>query len=298
MDRRRFLRSGTLLTALGAGGVLTACAGDGGGAAEGGAAEGGAATIPEGDPTLAPQIASFELLTGATRSVPFGLVTLENEPVTGADVEVFLRSLDGEVLAGPVPTRYTEEIADGLGLYVADLPLQQAGQLEFVAVADDGYGTQAVNVVRPEQSQAPVPGQEATVVATPTMARPMGVTAVCTQQPACGMHEISLDEALEAGRPTMLLFATPAYCQTVVCGPAVGTVDAVRNGGDWGETVWIHAEIYADEPPQPFTKAVAAWQLPTEPWLFSIDSSGAIAERVDGPMLPDTITAMAQALRA
>ena len=152
-------------------------------------------------------------------------------------------------------------------------------------------------MVAPEASQAPVPGKPAKAIATPTPAKPLSYSRICTQDPPCGMHEVSLDEALKSERPVMLIFATPEFCQTVVCGPAVATVDEIRTGGEWGETAWIHCEIYTDQG-ETLGKPVEQWGLPTEPWLFSIDATGAIAERLDGPMVTSDIERMATGLTA
>ena len=296
MDRRRFLlASATVAGSLTAGGLLAACAKDAGSAAGTTASAGGAEAIPDGPATLAPQVVAFEVLTGGERLVPFGLRTVDNLEVADADVRVFLRDLDGEVLGGPFPAEYTEAAGKGLGLYKTRFAVRQPGPVEFVAVAGDRYGTQALNVVAPENSKAPVPGQQAVAVATPTMQRPRGVEEVCTQDPPCGMHEVSLHRSLQAGRKVMLLFATPAYCVSVTCGPAVGTVDEVRTSGSWGDTDWIHVEIYEDAG-KTLTEPVQAWQLPTEPWLFGIDGSGTIVNRVEGAMLPEQVTAAAEEL--
>jgi hypothetical protein len=253
--------------------------------------------IPEGEATLVPQVASFEVLTGREQILPFGLRTLQNTEVADADVSVFLRNLNGNEIGGPFPTEYTEEIDRALGLYIARLDLTEAGRVELVAVEGDRYGTQAINVVAPRDSQVQVAGDEAVSVKTPTVGNELGFAKVCTQDPPCGMHEVSLDVALEAGRPVMLLFATPAYCQTAVCGPATGTVDEIRTGGDWGETAFIHCEIYSDQG-QTVSRPVSRWKLPTEPWLFSVDADGMIAGRLDGPMLPSRVEAMASEISA
>ncbi|MPZ72811.1 MAG: twin-arginine translocation signal domain-containing protein [Nitriliruptorales bacterium] len=299
MDRRSFLKgSGVALGAVGLGGLLAACA-DG---SERDSADGqaGVAEIPSGEATLAPTIATFEFLTGSPRKVPFGVRTMDNVEVRDADITVYLRTLEGEVIDGPLGTTYTEATGPGLGLYVVELGFDEAGTFELVAVDGDSYGMAAVPVVTPEQSKAPVPGQAATAVATPTEDNERGYDKICTQDPPCGMHDVNLEDALAGGKPVMLIFATPEFCQTVVCGPAVDTVDTVRKDGDWGDSVWIHTEIYAHyDPNNPeLGKPVKAWNLPTEPWLFSIDPDGKLVDRLDGPMLPDMVEEMAQALTA
>jgi hypothetical protein len=296
MDRRKFLkRSGIALGAASMASVLAAC-----GDPEEPSTGPDAADIPEGEATLAPTIATFEFLTGPPRLVPFGLRTLDNVEVRDADVTVYVRTPEGEVIAGPFDTRYTEATGTGLGLYVAEFGLEKPGPVDLVAVEGERYGTTAVKVVAPEQSEAPVPGQTAVVVATPTEAKDLGYDSICTQDPPCGMHETSLEDALRDHKPVMLIFATPEFCQTVVCGPAVGTVDSVRKGGDWGDTVWIHTEIYShyDQEKPELGDPVTAWKLPTEPWLFSIDAKGTIGGRLDGPMLPEMIEDLAKGLTA
>lgn len=298
MHRRAFLKSSAIaVSAVGAAPLLAAC-GDGGvGTAPDGtpaAAGDGSTTWPDGQPTLAPIVAQFELLTTTTRPVPFGLRSLENVPVEDADVEVYLRDLETrEVVGGPYPTTYTTEGGAG-GLYLAELELEQPGQMELAAVTADGaFGTQAVQVVTPENSQAPVAGSDAVSAATPTFDDDLGMATICTAEPQCRMHEVSLDDALEAGRPVMVLFATPAYCQTAVCGPAVEIVDQARTEGDWPpDLAWIHVEIYSDKG-QTLADPVKKWNLPTEPWLFGIDAAGKITDRLDGPMLPQFVADIA-----
>lgn len=290
MDRRSFLRTvGIVAGATGSGALVTACSGGDGG-------------IPSGEPAISVGIGSFETLVGDER--PVNLVVTENDqtPIVDADVEVYLRTPDGEVRSGPHPTTYYPEIGEGtgsgLGIYQAALPLTTAGVFEVVAVADDRYGVGALTVVAPENAQAPVPGQPAPSVPTPTTAADLGVSPLCTEDPPCPLHEVSLDTALAEGRPVMLLFATPRYCQTTACAPAVGNLTSVHADGNWGDTVFIHCEIYPNEQAvgTSFVQAVVDWALPTEPWLFAIDADGTISDRLDGPMLADDMRRLARGL--
>ncbi len=304
MDRRSFLsRTALLAAAAGVPGLLAGC-GNGGAtdtATQAAPQAGEAGAIPSGPAQLSPAIATYELLTGGTQSLLFGLRDLDNVEIKDAEVDVYLRDEAGQkILAGPLATEYLTAPGTGLGLYRVELELTEPGKPELVAVEGDRYGAANLNVVTPETAVAPVPGAKATSVPTPVEGKELGYSEICTQDPPCGMHEISLDEALQQQRPVMLIFATPEFCQTVVCGPAVETVDSVRNGGDWGDTAWIHVEIYSkftgDTPK--LGEPVEAWKLPSEPWLFSIDGNGKIAGRLDGPMVTEDIEAMASALTA
>lgn len=316
MDRRTFLRTAGIVTgALGSTGLLAAC-GDGGDATAEGtatagdtAAPGGSATaaatgIPQGEPALSLVNASFETLVGEERRV--NLVVLDGGamPLDGVDLSVYVRSLEGEVLSGPHEATWHPESGEGTGtgsgLYQVVLPLTNAGTFEYVGVVGDRYGTAAVTVVEPSQSQAPAPGDEAIMTATPTEQDPLGFERICTQEPPCPMHEASLEATLAEGRPTMLLFATPAYCQTVACGPSVGNLQSVLESQDWGDVAFVHCEIYTDQASAGSQVAppVADWGLPTEPWLFAINPDGTIAGRLDGPMLADDMVRLAEQLTA
>jgi hypothetical protein len=237
---------------------------------------------------------SFFPLTGEGERVAFGLTTLDNEPVEDVEVEVIVRDVEtGEVLSGPYPATFHDDLGEGFGLYVSKVDLPEPGPVAIVAETDQGMGEQVLNAVAPADSPVPAPGDEAIATATPTTEEDLGVARVCTQDPPCGMHEVSLDDALAQGRPVVLLFATPAYCQTVVCGPAVATVDEVRGGRDWGDAAFIHAEIYTDEG-STLAPFVLDWELPSEPWLFGIGADGRVTARVDGAILASDAEALAE----
>lgn len=299
MDRRTFLlrTAGVVAGAVGSSGFLAACGGSG----TGGEA---AAVIPEGEPTLSLVNASFETLVGEERRV--NLVLLENDatPIEGAEMSVFVRSLEGEVASGPHAATWHPESGPGTGtgsgLYQVLLPLTTAGSLEYVGVTGDRFGTAAVTVVDPASAQAPAPGDDAVATGTPTDAEPLDFERICTQDPPCPMHEQSLDAVLAEGRPTMLLFATPAYCVTVACGPSVGNLQSVLESQDWGDVAFVHCEIYADAASAGSQVAppVADWGLPTEPWLFAIGADGTIVDRLDGPMLAEDMQRLAEQLTA
>ena len=305
MHRRAFLR---LMTIAGAAGLAGACARE---AADAPAATPTAAAptsasaspaiarvAPEADPVLSVISASYEQLTG-TRPFAFGLTGTDNSPVTGADVELWVVPEAGTgTPSGPYATKYHAMEGQPLGLYVTEVDLAQAGPTSFVAVTADGRaGADDIQVATPETSEIPAPGRKAPSVATPTNKSKLGFEKVCTLQPPCGMHGISLDDALAKGRPVVLAFATPAFCQTAVCGPSVGVVEKVRTSRDWGDVAFIHCEIYTDAG-ESIAKPVNDWQLPSEPWLFTIDAQGRIKDRTDGPLitLKDEVTRLVQAI--
>lgn len=143
---------------------------------------------------------------------------------------------------------------------------RRAGQVEFAVVPD---------------TLVPGPGEAAIASKTLTARTPDEEAKVCTAESADGLHVLSLDEALRNGKPTVLLFATPALCASRTCGPSLAAVEDLR--GRYGANAnFVHVEIYPgrsyDEP----AAAVTEWNLPSEPWLFLIDGAGRVVERYEG----------------
>lgn len=288
---------------MAAGGAVAACAGSQRNATEpvapasatGQPFDPVARVVPEAEPSLSVLTASFEQLVGASTPIAFGLVDSDNAEVADADVELYVVPVEGEP-SGPYGTEYHQVEGAPTGIYMAEVALEVPGPTSFVAVTADGRaGADTVQVATADTSQFPAPGDEALAVATPTMAQPLGFAQVCTAEPACGMHETSLDEALEGGRPVVLMFATPAFCQTAVCGPSVDVLESVRTSGDWGDTAFIHCEVYTDDG-QTLAEPVAEWDLPTEPWLYTIGADGIVQARADGPQLsiPERVGAVVE----
>jgi hypothetical protein len=287
LDRRAFLKStGALLGTVGAGGFLAACGNLG--------ANG--TGIPRSEATWILRTASFpEMLVGEQQRFAFSLTTEDNVPVEESRLEVYTRLPDGDVTGGPYAVEYHTNGPLGLGVYLTRVDLPEPGFHQIVAAEGDDHGFSTVQVVRPEDSQAPAPGAQAVSTRTPTPNDPMDFADICTRNPDCDLHEQSLDEILAQGRPLLVMFATPAFCTTAVCGPSVDTFIEVSEDRDWGDLAFLHVEIFTDEG---FTAAqpVLDWGLPSEPWLFAVDSHGVITDRLDGLMLKDELIDLAAAL--
>jgi hypothetical protein len=291
IDRRAFLR---VLGVLGAGGMLTACASSGSQVSEAASpqvsteSDPGAGAVaevaPDAEVSLAVVAATFEQLIDQPNPFVFGLFTLEQEPIEGASAQVYAVPSGGAAPVGPWQATPADTDVPPGGLYTVDATFPDTGLHEVVVVVDDGRaGTVAVDVRDASTSQLPAPGQQAQAVATPTEADPLGYTKLCTRPEPCGMHDVSLEDALVGEEPVVLLFATPAFCQTAVCGPTVDVLEQVRRD-DVGDVTFVHCEIFSDAG-ETIGDPVQAWNLPTEPWLFVISPDGRIVRRADGPLL-------------
>ena len=139
----------------------------------------------------------------------------------------------------------------------------------------------ALQVVDPAATMVPFPGRPMIPTPTPTVADNRGVNPICTRQPACPLHEVSLDAALGERRPLAVLFATPALCQSRLCGPVLENLLAQRDA--FADRVrFIHVEIFkALDRNAATTDAVRAYHLEQEPFLFLAGADGVVRERLD-----------------
>jgi hypothetical protein len=107
------------------------------------------------------------------------------------------------------------------------------------------------------------------------------------------MHGDDLADVL-GKKPVVLLFATPALCQSRVCGPVTDIAEQVKQ--EFGDRVaFIHQEVYNDnqisDGPRP---QMTAYGLSTEPWLFVIDRTGEVSTVLQGPFSVQELEAAVQ----
>jgi hypothetical protein len=110
--------------------------------------------------------------------------------------------------------------------------------------------------------------------------------------PPDDMHTISIADAIAQHRPALVVFATPAFCESATCGPQVHAVQQLEPAYR-DRLTFIHVEIYRDFKPDPskrqLTRTVVEWNLQTEPWVFLIDSRGAIAAEFEAATAADEL---------
>jgi len=239
---------------------------------------------PNAAPGLQIGEATAEVLPGQVRYA-FGLIGPDG-PLPGATVKVHVGT---DPSAPPTASVDAVELEDeGLtdrGLYAATLPFPKPGKYLLAIVADTPTGAfkggLAVEVAA--SSKSPVPGQRATSVKTPTTRDPMGATPLCSKRPKpCSMHDVSLDVALKNGKPTVVVFAAPAFCQTELCGPDVDIVERLA-AKHRGKANFVHVEAYtgATNPTDgKLAPALKAYQFDSEPWLYVMDAKGIVSDRI------------------
>jgi hypothetical protein len=170
-------------------------------------------------------------------------------------------------------------------VYSTELDFPGAGEWRLAAILEeDGElkGALLPSAVVGEFEKVPKPGRKAPVIHTPT-AQDVGgeVSKLTTRIPPDTQNKEDYADAL-GKEPIVLLFATPQFCQSRVCGPVVDVAEQAKH--EYGDkAAFIHMEIYNDnDPGKGVRPQVRTFHLPSEPWLFTIDRSGIVEDAVEG----------------
>jgi hypothetical protein len=248
-------------------------------------------------PALAP---SVKVLEPGTNRFAFGLFDRGSRQIGGLQVALYVSRGVDETAHGPYAARYepievegryrsrtTAEDADSAkSVYVARLPFSSAGPYLVSAVVKFGQeqvATSPAQVRVTDNPTLPSIGDRAVRVHTPTLESVAGdAEKIDTRIPPDSMHDVDLADALDRHRPVILLFATPALCESRVCGPVTDVAEQVK--AEYGDRAdFIHMEIYNDNDlNKGLRPQVKAWGLRNEPYLFAIDGRGRIVDRLDG----------------
>jgi hypothetical protein len=254
--------------------------------------------LPPGGLVLAPTGADYQ--AGRNR-FGFGLFDRTRAQIADASAAVYVAQAGGAA-RGPYPARYesldVQAQFQSAGVradpdaartvYVSDLSFKRPGTYELMAVVrlDDRLvaATSASGPIK-VVADSPVPevGERPPRTDTPTIEDVGGnVEQIDTRVPPSTMHKDNFADVL-GKKPIVLLFATPALCQSRVCGPVVDITEQVKSERGDEDIAWIHMEIYNDNTvTKGFRPQVRQWRLPSEPWLFTVSRDGRIAARVEG----------------
>jgi hypothetical protein len=243
---------------------------------------------------IAPAAQSF---TVGENRYPFGVFTPANEQVGDAAVALYFAKSEKGPVTGPLPAQVSslevkpayraagEDPDQAKNVYVVPkVDFDRKGPWLAIAMIKGGNGLEASRVPSPlvgEDSVARI-GEKAPVIHTPTAADVGGdLTKIDTRNPHDQMHEVDFADVV-GKEPVVLVFATPALCQSRVCGPAVDVAQQVADEYK-GRAEFIHMEIYNDNDPNEGVRPqLRAYRLQTEPWTFLIDRDGTIRDRIEG----------------
>lgn len=229
----------------------------------------------------------------------FGVFTLGREQVEDAEVAIYAGQGAGGKALGPFPAsreslatkpafvaKNTADDPDAITVvYASRLRLPARGEWRLLAVLRDGErlgATRAPSIEAGRSEGVPAPGEPAPRIHTPTKDDVADIAEIDTRIPPGTMHEVDFADVLDK-KPVVLLFATPALCQSRVCGPVVDVAEQVKSELAGEDVAFIHMEVYRDnDVAKGLRPQLRAYGLPTEPWLFVIDRDGRVATAIEG----------------
>jgi hypothetical protein len=269
LSRREFLLAGAGLAGLAA---LGACGDDGNdNAATTGSTR---STEPAGRATFSLVVSTFTHVSGIDERLTVALLTAERTGPVAIDGPVEL-AIDGEPVESTVHTDGTP-----LPYLLVRHRFEKPGPVEVAATYKGETSEAGVTVSDPAEVEVPFPGTAMISTPSPTPANTLGVDPICTADPPCPLHDVSLDAALGERRPLAVLFSTPALCKSRFCGPVLDTVLAQREA--FADRVrFLHVEIYSDRTGKTLAPTVKAYNLAAEPVLFLAGADGIVRDRLD-----------------
>ena len=171
-------------------------------------------------------------------------------------------------------------------IYETQVPFRTAGKKAILVVTKVGRqligAPTQITVTPTSRDDLPRPGEAAPKTSTDTVASASGnKEAIDTRLPPDDMHDVDFADVV-GKRPVALLFATPALCESQVCGPVVDI--ALQLKATYGDQMqFIHQEVFVDNQPEKGLRMpLRAFNLKTEPWLFVFDRNGQVAARLEG----------------
>jgi hypothetical protein len=236
-----------------------------------------------------------ELVCGPNR-VLFSFVDGSGRPLGSPDraasLAVYDLAKDPATPTATVDGTFVWAIQDERGVYVANVSFAEAGEYgaEFRTTGPDGQPATVRLVFDVEPTSGVVKvGQPAPASKTPTLADvggdPSKISTDASPDPA--LYKTSVDQALAAHEPFVVVFATPKFCTSGQCGP---TLDRVKPFvARYPSVTFINVEPYklklengslaaaldSGGNLQP-TDATEQWGLLSEPWVFVVDRTGVV----------------------
>ncbi len=247
-----------------------------------------------------PIVASARQVCGRNR-ILIGLIDAQNRSIAAPDraleVSFFDLGRDLEQPAATASAAFVWAIEGSRGLYVVNVDLDESGTWGAevrTAASGEAPVTTRVGFTVYETGITKRVGDAAPASKTPTAADVSGDLSKLSSDsdPDPRLYQTSVDAALAAHEPFLLVFATPKFCTSAVCGP---TLDKVKPFIDeFPSVTFINVEPYelewdgtqlqpviTDDALTPVA-AVNDWGLLTEPWVFVVDSGGTIRGSFEG----------------
>ncbi len=239
-------------------------------------------------PDLAPGTRRFAMvLTDGSGIVAFPVVQVSSYKYPDGSDAVSDRD-------GPVEmalARYFEFPYGTRGIHVTELTFDEAGMWGVEASVpqpDGSVATIEVLMEVHEQTMSVDLGEVPPLADSRTLSDVEDVSDLTTgSQRDESLYQVSLGDAIQNGKPTVVVFASPAFCTNAVCGPQVEVLSNLSaTYGDSADFVHVDLftnpkEIQGDLTRAKKTPLLEEWGLVSQEWTFVMDRDGVVVGRFE-----------------
>jgi hypothetical protein len=247
-------------------------------------------TTTTGDEANLTIVANAPTTLGATveQRVLLGLIDPQtNRSLAEPDLSTVAEftSAAGEV--NEVPAEFLWTIPEVRGLYITRFTFDAPGNWTVRLRPQGLPATPATPFSVAAKASVPEVGDQAPPSPTRTSEDEALADITSDPEPDPAFYQLSLDEAFSSGQPTVVVFATPAFCQSATCGPMLDIAKELRPTHP--QVNFVHVEVYEnlDAPSLNELRTVPAieeWGFISEPWVYVVDSAGMVSARFEGAM--------------
>lgn len=235
-------------------------------------------TIALGTPDLSPGLHRISLVIEG----PAGLIETPAMRIT--------------VLPDDAPGEMEEVVArfsrfpDGVrGFHVTYVEFATVGRWNLILhiPSEDGFEDIGIAIDIPEDTAAPSVGDAAPASDSRTITDVANIEDLSTgDEPDPGLYLVSLADAVEAGKPLVVVFASPGFCTNAFCGPQAEVLSELRS--IYGDAAnYVHVDLYENpaevklgaDPIE--TPILEEWGLHTGEWTFVVNADGVVAARFE-----------------
>jgi len=185
-------------------------------------------------------------------------------------------------------------------IYVANVEFDETGwwgvEIDVVLDGERHEGIRLSNSFVDEQTSEPGVGEQVPRSQQLTLRDVSDISEIdSTNPPNPAFHELTIAEALKTGKPVIVAFVTPAFCQTRFCGPVMEEVILPAHAEYGDAAVFVHVEPFDLEAARNgqlvSVPTVEEWGLLSEPFVFVLNADGTVAAKFEGIMEAEEVTA-------
>jgi len=257
--------------------------------------------------TFVPVPGNSELVVGPNR-IAIAIADNSNEALLGDPgngVQLQFKTVEGELIGSPEDMTFVEAIPETSGFWVLRHNFESEGNAPALLTVTRGEETEEIDLTFRVivTGKSPTIGAVAPRTENPTLSTQPNRKQITTDtEPSDAFYQLTVSQAIDAQKPFVVVFATPAFCQSSLCGPILDNVKAVQP--EFADSInFIHIEPFILDAEGGLangqltaSQSSTDWNLQTEPWIFVVGSDGKIADRLEGSASPDELRESLSAL--